>query len=250
MEDFGPSTVAVSTTGTDSPTEKGSTQVKSAEVTIRSTAPLKGEFYSGAPQEAITVREASFGWDPEKPALLKSIGLAIPRQELTMVVGPVGCGKSTLLKALLGEVPCISGIVEIASTSVAYCDQTPYHMNQSIRNSIVAFAKFDQRWYESVIHACALEDDLRQLPRGDKTVVGSSGVSISGGQSQRIALARAVYAQKDIVILDDVLSGVDAATENHIFHSLLGQNGLLRSCSSSVILTSSSRMSKPLALSQ
>lgn len=54
------------------------------------------------------------------------------------------------------------------------------------------------------------------------------------------ALARAIYAQKEVVILDDVLTGIDAATENHIFHSLLGRDGLLRRLRSTVILASSS----------
>ncbi|KAI1930027.1 hypothetical protein LOZ60_001286 [Ophidiomyces ophidiicola] len=209
--------------------------------TARLSFPFKDVSQPLSDRGVITVQDASFGWDPEKAALLKDINLAIPREKLTMIVGPVGCGKSTLLKAILGEVPCMDGRVDVATLNMAYCDQTPWHMNESIRDSIVAVSDFDEQWYATVIRACSLEEDLRQLPRGDRTIVGSKGIALSGGQSQRISLARAVYAQKEVVILDDVLSGIDASTENHIFHNLFGHNGLLRSLHSTVILVSSSR---------
>ena len=103
-----------------------------------------------------------------------------------MLIGPSGCGKSTLLKALLGETPCSEGKIELSSKSIAFCDQTPWHMNGTVKDSIVAMSPFDERWYASVVHACALEEDLSQLPRGDKSVIGSKGIALSGGQSQRI----------------------------------------------------------------
>lgn len=135
---------------------------------------------------AITVQDGRFGWDPEKDPLLKHITMTVPRQKLTILVGPVGCGKSTLLKALLGEVPTMGGVVRISSKRIAYCDQTPWHMNQTIRQSIIAVLPFDESWYTTVIRACALEEDLNQIPRGDQTIIGSQGVALSGGQSQRI----------------------------------------------------------------
>lgn len=137
-------------------------------------------------RDAISVQDGSFGWDPEKEPLLKGITLNVPRQKLTMLLGPVGCGKSTLLKALLGEVPCIGGTVQTVSVSVAYCDQSPWHMNETIQHSIVAVSDFDEKWYKTVLRACALEADLKQLPRGDQTIIGNKGIALSGGQSQRI----------------------------------------------------------------
>lgn len=207
----------------------------------------------------ITVQDGTFAWDLQKDPTLKNIIFTVPRSSFTMLIGSSGCGKSTLLKALLGEVPCLSGKVNLLSESVAYCDQTPWHMNGTIQESIVAMSELDEIWYASVIRACALAEDFEQLPRGDKTVVGSKGIALSGGQSQRIvcipcaekrrvfanqaflqALARAVYARRDIVILDDVLSGLDATTENHIFQNLIGAGGLLRSIGSTIVLASSS----------
>lgn len=136
--------------------------------------------------DAIAVHRASFGYDTDGEPLLHDISLEVPLEKLTMIVGPVGCGKSTLLQALLGEVPTLGGTVELSTTRLAYCGQTSWHMNGTIRESIVAVGDFDAPWYMSVIRACVLDEDLHQLPRGDQTIIGSNGIALSGGQSQRI----------------------------------------------------------------
>ncbi len=224
-----------------------------------STVTLEKEHYPSFSTDAILVQDGSFGWDKDKEPLLQSINLTVPREKFTMLVGPVGCGKSTLLKALLSEVPTINGTIQVSASQVAYCDQTPWHMNGTVQESIVAVSDYDAQWYTTVIDACALDEDLRQLAQGDQTVIGSSGIALSGGQSQRIvsgqdilqvtcritdslhkALARAVYARKEIVILDDVLSGLDLDTENRVFHNLLGRDGLLRKYHATVLIASSS----------
>ncbi|GAB1205509.1 hypothetical protein APSETT445_004185 [Aspergillus pseudonomiae] len=191
-------------------------------------------------ENMVTIKNGAFGWDIQKEPLLKRLTIMIPRQTFTMLVGSSGCGKSTLLKAILGEVPCLSGTIRLSSERIAYCDQTPWHMNGSIKQSIVAMSGLDEDWYLSVIRACALVEDFKQLPRGDQTIIGSKGIALSGGQSQRIALARAVYARKDIIVLDDVFSSLDATTEEHIFQCLIGTHGLLRSIGSTILLASSS----------
>ncbi|KUM60794.1 hypothetical protein ACN42_g6342 [Penicillium freii] len=196
---------------------------------------------------AVVVQSGSFGWEADKDPILTDITMTIPQGSFTVLIGPSGCGKSTLLKAILGEIPCSDGKVALASSSVAYCDQTPWHMNGSIKDSIVAMSDYDPQWYASVIQACALEEDLAQFPRGDAAVIGSKGIALSGGQSQRIALARAVYARRKIMILDDALSGLDATTENHIFHSLFGPRGLLKEIEASVLVASSSVKRLPYA---
>jgi ABC-type multidrug transport system fused ATPase/permease subunit len=197
--------------------------------------------------QAIIIENGFFGWDKQKQplGLLQSVNMTVPRAKITMVVGPVGCGKSTLLKAILGELPVMGGSVYLSSARIAFCDQTPWHMNGTVQQSIVGVSDFDQRWYASVVRSCALDEDLRQLPQGDQTQLGSKGIALSGGQSQRIALARAIYAQKDIVILDDCLSGLDSQTENRVWHSLFGRDGLLRRCRSTVLITSSSAKRLP-----
>jgi ATP-binding cassette, subfamily C (CFTR/MRP), member 1 len=163
-----------------------------AEADKRSVSTMEGggsSFRSSSvftPRDAISICDGSFGWIAGKESLLKQICTSIPRQKMTMVIGPVGCGKSTFLKALLGEVPALSGQVSISSSSVAFCDQTPWHSNGTIRQSIVASSPVDQRWYSTVVRACALDVDFDYLPLGDETVIGSQGIALSGGQSQRI----------------------------------------------------------------
>ena len=199
----------------------------------------RGSTSSTSPNAA-TIQNGSFSWDISKEPVLKDITVTVPRGSFTMLIGPSGCGKSTLLKALLGEIPCAEGKVSLSSPSVAFCDQTPWHMNGTIKDSIVAMSEYDPKWYATVIQACALEEDLGQFPRGDSSIIGSKGIALSGGQSQRIALARAVYARRKMIILDDALSGLDATTESHIFHYLFGNFGLLREIGTSVIVASSS----------
>ncbi|KAH8805144.1 ABC multidrug transporter [Xylogone sp. PMI_703] len=196
---------------------------------------------------AIVVQDRSFSWDKEKPPILNSMNLTVPRHKFTMIVGPVGCGKSTLLKMFLGETVRTGGTVQALCPEIAFCNQTPWHMNGTIRQSIIGFSKMDETWYKSVISACSLKEDFKQLPRGDSTLIGSNGVALSGGQSQRISLARAVYAKKDIMLLDDVFSGLDTWTENRIFHDLLGQRGLLRKHQMTVVVASSSSARLPYA---
>ncbi|GKZ84939.1 hypothetical protein AnigIFM56816_010499 [Aspergillus niger] len=225
--------------------------IKDTEVSMtesRSTSfPSSKESLPSSVQDVVTIQNGAFGWDTTKEPLLKNLTMSIPQGGLTLLIGPSGCGKSTLLKAFLGEVPCLHGNIQLSLDSLSFCEQTPWHMNGTIRDCIVAMSAFDSQWYNSVIYACALTEDFEQLPRGDQTVIGSKGVALSGGQSQRIALARAVYARKTVIILDDVFSSLDATTEDHIFHHLIGKHGLLRSIDSTIIFASSSVKRAPYA---
>ena len=211
----------------------------------KSSSTLQGTFpFSKNDGDAVVVEDGGFGWDKE---LISSIQLRVPSGSLTMIVGPVGCGKSVLLKAILGEVPALSGTVSLFPGDCSYCDQSPFHLNGTVRDSIIAFSEFDERWYNAVVEACALDQDLQQMPLRDQTRIGSKGIALSGGQSQRLALARATYARRDVCILDDILSGLDLDTENRVFHSLVGLDGLLRRQNTTVIMASSSNKRLPYA---
>jgi ABC-type multidrug transport system fused ATPase/permease subunit len=196
---------------------------------------------------AIEIEKASFGWDKEKEPILKDITATIAPGTFTMLIGPSGSGKSTLLQAMLGEVPRMGGLLQAQVESMAYCSQTPWHMNVSIRDSVTAMLDFDAKWYSTVLRACALDKDLEQISAGDDTIIGSGGTALSGGQSQRIALARAIYSRKTVIMMDDPFSGLDASTENQIFHNLLGTSGLLREIGATVIVASSSVKRVPYA---
>ncbi|KAI5924553.1 ABC transporter-like protein [Camillea tinctor] len=186
---------------------------------------------------AIRIRNGEFGWADSKP-ILRDINIDIPSSQLTMIVGPVASGKSTLAKAIIGEIPYSRGqlLLNTSQTKIAFCDQNPFIMNGTLRSNIVGFSDFDRGWYDSILHAVDLHEDLASLPGGDEMQVGSRGINLSGGQRQRVAIARAVYARTSMVVFDDGLSGLDAATKEHVFENVFGPRGLLRRLGSTVIL--------------
>ncbi|KAI1416438.1 ABC multidrug transporter [Hypoxylon sp. FL1857] len=186
---------------------------------------------------AISIQNGNFGWQPDKTAL-SNINVEIPRGSLTMVVGPIASGKSSLCKALLGEIPYHQGTVAMATNfrRVGYCDQTPFLPNGSIRDNIVGYSSFDAERYAEVIDATLLAVDFETLPQADKTNVGSNGITLSGGQKQRVALARCLYLQTDLLIMDDVFSGLDADTEDQVFQRVFGVSGILRRRQATVVL--------------
>ncbi|KAI8655282.1 hypothetical protein NCS57_01276500 [Fusarium keratoplasticum] len=192
-----------------------------------------------APQEpqVVSIQEATFQTHDEV-TLLKHINLNVLQGTLNMIVGRVGCGKSSLLKAIVGELVPTTGHVR-AENSVGYCDQIPWLRNITIENNIIGQSPFDEKWFDTVLRSCALDEDMHQLPEGYETIVGSGGIALSGGQKQRVALARAVYSQKRLIVLDDVFSSLDNSTSEKVFQRLLGANGLLRRNKTTVILTTS-----------
>ncbi|XP_019863205.1 PREDICTED: multidrug resistance-associated protein 4-like, partial [Amphimedon queenslandica] len=101
--------------------------------------------------------------------------------------------------------------------SIGYASQEAWVFSATLRDNILFGLPYDSDKYESVIEACALEKDIELLPEGDLTLVGERGVTLSGGQKARVNLARAVYRQADVYLLDDPLSAVDAAVSRHLF---------------------------------
>lgn len=188
----------------------------------------------------ISIIDGTFNWKGSEGEALTDINIATPNTgegSLTMIIGPVGSGKSTLLRAMLGETDGNAGLVYLSASEIAFCDQTPWILNTSIRNNIVAESQgFDEKWYATVIGACELEFDLKQLEDGDATIVGDQGLKLSGGQRSRIAIARAVYSRKPIAIFDDPFSGLDRATEKAVFMQVFSEQGLLKQNSTAVVL--------------
>jgi ATP-binding cassette subfamily C (CFTR/MRP) protein 1 len=114
------------------------------------------------------------------------VSLTIHKGSITMLSGPVGCGKSTLLKAILGEVHPKSGRISIWTPYIGYCSQAPWLQNTTLMKNIIGTSAFEEVWYQRVIDDCNLRPDIAQLPDGDKTLLGSRGISVSGGQKHRI----------------------------------------------------------------
>jgi len=145
--------------------------------------------------KTIVIKDAAFGWNKDVGPVLQDINMACCSSSFTMVIGPVGCGKSTLLYALLGETPLNGGHLEMSTTSIAYCGQTPWMTNSTVRQNIIRFSLFDEVWYSRVLEACALEKDMRSFPNGDQTIIGNQGSLLSGGQKQRVVSPISVMYQ-------------------------------------------------------
>ncbi|XP_020607729.1 multidrug resistance-associated protein 4-like, partial [Orbicella faveolata] len=152
--------------------------------------------------------------------ILQDIEFSTAPQSLTVITGPVGSGKSTLLSAIAGEISEVSGTITFQGSFV-YVPQTAWIFSGTIRENILFGQPYDETKYTSVIEACALKEDIQRFPDYDKTVVGERGEVLSGGQKARVSLARAVYADVDLYLLDDPLSAVDFKVGQHIFETCI-----------------------------
>lgn len=200
----------------------------------RSFKPLKMN------DESLKISNATFVWsslnyDKKTPTgeetsyALKNINFTARKGQMTCVVGRVGAGKTTLIKALVGEIPLLEdgkGSIQI-NGSVAYCAQSAWIMNCTVKENILFGKKYDKEFYQKTIEACELISDFDSLPDGDGTLVGEKGISLSGGQKARLSLARAVYSRADIYLLDDILSAVDSHVGKKICNAVLSSKGLL-----------------------
>ncbi|KAK5654511.1 hypothetical protein OQA88_7140 [Cercophora sp. LCS_1] len=192
------------------------------------------------PKSAVQLRNVSIGKHPT--TLLQNVTFDLLHGFFTIITGPVGCGKSTLLITVLGEENLIGGSMRIRLKRVAYYSQRPWIPSGTIKHVIHGVSKHDQEaeWYNRVIAACCLDHDISLLPDKDGTQVGSGGLNLSGGQGQRLALARALFTKPELILLDDVFSGLDRQTEANVFRNLFDRAGLCRQLNASVLLVTSS----------
>jgi ATP-binding cassette subfamily C (CFTR/MRP) protein 4 len=147
---------------------------------------------------------------------LDEITLNINAGELIVVVGAVGSGKTCFLWALLNEIERISGSCSV-NGSTSYAPQESWCFGGSIKQNILVGNAFLHSKYKEVIRCSGLKRDIKLFSEGDDTFVGEKGYTLSGGQKARVSLARCVYHEADIYLLDDPLSAVDPKVANHIF---------------------------------
>ena len=134
----------------------------------------------------VSFEQADISWSSDASVLaLRHLTLTI-RPGLTAIIGPVASGKSTLLQSMIGETTLRSGSVTTIQSGVAFCAQTPWIMDDTIRRNITGDSAFDQKWYDFSILCCGLQADLERMPQGDQMISGSNGTSLSGGQRQRV----------------------------------------------------------------
>ncbi|CAJ1962705.1 unnamed protein product [Cylindrotheca closterium] len=153
-------------------------------------------------------------------AALKNLNLTIGHGELCAVVGRVASGKSTLCSAVLNETFLAKGNISLQG-EVAFAAQSPWILNATVRENILFGKPMDEDRYNRVIRACQLEHDLTLLEDGDLTDIGEKGINLSGGQKARVSVARAAYADADVVILDDPLSALDPEVAAALFNDCI-----------------------------
>lgn len=192
---------------------------------------------------ALSVRNGSFGFietcetansdslhdgfsGQSMKTILVNVNLDLERKRLYAVVGRVGSGKTSLLLALMAEMQASKGtqLARMSScAAVAYVPQDPIIFNDIVRENICFGQPFDVERYRKVCSSCALDHDLSLFPEGDASIIGSRGINISGGQQARICLARALYSNADMQLLDDPLAKLDARVSAEVLsNAILG----------------------------
>lgn len=178
------------------------------------------EFNETAAEPSVIFDNVTAKWNNESHCGPKKMTFQIRGQQLVAIDGPLASGKSSILYVILRELDIDCGQLTVNGT-VSYASQEPWLFDATIRQNIIFIEPYDRERYYKVLEVCGLERDLKRLAAGDLTIVGESGACLSGGQKTRINLARAIYKQSDIYLLDDPLSAVDSAVGKRIFYDCI-----------------------------
>lgn len=187
-----------------------------------------------APESLIEVNSLYFKYPGTTHLVLDELSFNVEKGEFLAIVGPSGSGKSTLVDLLIGVIENATNSIRIDDATprkkiksspglIGYVPQDVSLFTRSLSENIalgVPFNEIDQVKIESAVERAALSELVNSLPFGLNTLVGENGYNFSGGQKQRIGLARAFYANPEILILDEATSALDAETEHQISQML------------------------------
>ncbi|KAJ3159218.1 hypothetical protein HDU86_001821 [Geranomyces michiganensis] len=202
------------------------TYMTQPEITITQHSPSKTLFVAlskGLPAFAVKIKHNVFTWpqtrldgelesEPSVSSFKLTIrDLAILQGSLVLVIGPNGGGKSSFLSALLGQMQSQQPF-SLGST-IAYCQQEPWIQAGTVRSNVLMQRPYKASLFTTALETTSLKHDIRQLPRS----ISEKGANLSGGQKSRIALARAVYSEAEVILLDDVLASLDTIVANKVF---------------------------------
>ncbi|KAJ3554167.1 hypothetical protein NP233_g12480 [Leucocoprinus birnbaumii] len=199
---------------------------------VKATSETTLEVENRHPPDAIGFCDATFVWSQDRVSDAQAFVLRVDGELqfkqgcINLIIGPTGSGKTSLIMALLGEMHFLptqpnSWYGLPREYGVAYAAQESWVQNDTIRGNILFGASYEEERYKAVLHQCGLERDLELFETGDMTEVGEKGLSLSGGQKARITLARAVYSQAQILLLDDILAALDVHTSAWIVEKCL-----------------------------
>ena len=185
--------------------------------------------------KSVTLNNVSFYYDKKQNYILKDISIEFKANQTTGIVGASGSGKSTIINILIGLLPPSSGLVEVDGheltesnlrswqKKIGFVSQNIFLLDASIRENI-AFGNrakdIDPKRMDQVIEMSQLDDFISTLPKGLETGVGERGVQLSGGQLQRVGIARALYRNPEIIVFDEATSNLDRISEKLIMETI------------------------------
>ena len=177
---------------------------------------------------------------PSSLLSLRRVTMQCKRGEFVAVVGGVGAGKSTLINSILGEGRPLTGTELAVKGKLGTFVQSPFILNDTVRNNILfghaplskgskgrGGEAIDEERYKLAVEVSSLSHDFALLPHGDQTEIGEKGITLSGGQKARVAIARTVYHDADVYLLDDPLAAVDAHVGKDLFNKCIVDEMLL-----------------------
>ncbi|OUJ07397.1 thiol reductant ABC exporter subunit CydD [Acetobacter malorum] len=181
----------------------------------------------------VSLEDVCFTWDPARGPALDHVSFTVPAGETLILAGPSGSGKSTIMELLLGFIQPDSGSVRFngapldsivpdsLSRMISWIGQKPVLFAGTLKDNIL-FARpdADEADLMAAVKAAAVDQFLPSLPDGLETRIGEGGFGLSGGQAQRIAIARAYLKNAPILLLDEPTAHLDPATEKSVFESL------------------------------
>jgi ATP-binding cassette subfamily B protein RaxB len=176
----------------------------------------------------IEVRNVHFSYGPQEPLVLAGVDLSIAPGDHVAITGPSGGGKTTLAKIILGLIEPTEGEVLVDGRPLAQYGRRAFRQHVaavlqddvlyagSIADNVAAFEEIDMDRLTRCLKAAAIHDDIEAMPMRHHTLVGDMGSTLSGGQRQRILLARALYAQPDVLMLDEGTAHLDLEHEAQV----------------------------------
>ena len=167
---------------------------------------------------AVCFENVTFGYS-EDYAIFDKASFTVEKGCITAIAGPSGCGKSTALKLMLGLYGPSGGTISLSSEKITYVPQDCYLLPVSIRENVLGGLPPDEEKLRAACDNAGIYDFIQSLPEGFDSILAESAANVSGGQKQRLAMARAFYRNADILLFDEATSALDPSTEQAVLES-------------------------------